>query len=120
MKVTARIAVVGAALAALLVTTVADAHPHRRYKKKRTWNPIAQCQSSVEGLASSTGILGLGTARAREAARYDWETKAANAYGPSYGNLSMARNVQWDCKKNALVLAKCVVVATPCEARISG
>ena len=122
MHISSRLAVAVAVttLGALFVSTIADAHPHRQYKKKRSWQPIAQCQGPIEGLASSTGILGMGTARAQEAARYDWETKASNAYGPSYGNLSMARNVRWDCKKNALVLAKCVIVADPCEARISG
>lgn len=84
------------------------------------WRSIGECYGTVEGLASSTGILGLGTARAREAARSDWETKVANKYGPTFANLDRARRVQWDCKKNALVLAKCVVIADPCASRISG
>ncbi len=119
MQMSARFAIAVAAAAAFLVTTLDSADAHRRHKS-RAWRTIEQCQGPIEGLASSTGILGLGTAKARDAARYDWETKAANAYGPSYGNLSLARDVRWDCKKNAILLAKCVVIAKPCEGRISG
>lgn len=112
MRVTTKFSV------ALAMTAVALAAANPADARK--WRSTGECYGTVEGLASSTGILGLGTARARDAARSDWETKVANQYGPAFANLDRARRVQWDCKKNALVLAKCVVVADPCASRISG
>ena len=90
----------------------ADARSH--------WNPIGKCYPPLEGAATGKGILGLGSERAREAARENWEAAAEDRYGRAFANLSRARNVQWDCAKGALITAKCVVTASPCAARISG
>ncbi len=86
----------------------------------RRWNPIGECKDAVEGAATSTGILGLGSAKARVAAQSNWEINVEDKYGPGYANFSAARDVQWDCKKGAVLLAKCVVVAKPCAARLRG
>ena len=86
----------------------------------RRWDPIGSCQPAVEGAATSTGILGLGSARARVAAQSNWEINVEDKYGPNFANFSNARRVQWDCKKGAILLAKCVVVAQPCGARLRG
>jgi hypothetical protein len=84
------------------------------------WNRSENCRAVLEGAATGKGILGLGSERAREAARDNWEAAAEDQYGRAYSNLDRARNVQWDCKKGAVVTAKCVVTARPCAARISG
>src|SRR3990172_1133141 len=112
MKALSKFACAFAAAAVVVAAGAGSAGAHRK------WRDYEQCNPPLEGIASSTGILGLGTARAREAAREDWESKATSLYGPKYGNLSVAQNVFCDCKKNALVLAKCVVTAKPCGARI--
>lgn len=87
---------------------------------RKSWNPTDYCYDPVEGLARETGILGMGTAKARIAARADWEAQASTKHGPAYASLDLARNVRWDCKKNAIILAKCVVIANPCSARLRG
>lgn len=84
------------------------------------WEPRAYCKDPVEGAATSQGILGLGSARAREAAKSNWEINVEDKYGPGFANFGYARSVQWDCKKGAILLAKCVVVARPCGARLRG
>ena len=86
----------------------------------RRWDPIGSCEPAVEGAATSTGILGLGSARARVAAQSNWEINVEEKYGPKFANLAYARHVQWDCKKGAILLAKCVVTAEPCGARLRG
>jgi hypothetical protein len=91
---------------------VADARSH--------WNRTGKCYPPLEGAATGKGILGLGSERAREAARDNWEASAEDRYGRAFANLSRARDVQWDCAKGALITAKCVVTASPCAARISG
>ena len=73
------------------------------------------CQPPMEADATGTGILGLGSAKARLSARQNFEAMAANKYGPQYAHFSRARGVKWDCKKGAILLAKCVVVARPCR-----
>jgi hypothetical protein len=84
------------------------------------WGTIDGCYDAVEGIGRGTGAFGRGTQRARYAARRDWERNASSRYGRAYGNLSRADDVQWDCKKNAVLLAKCVVIAKPCRARMRG
>lgn len=84
------------------------------------WGTIDGCREAVEGIGRGTGTFGRGTQRARYAARRDWERNAANRYGPAFGNMSRADDVTWDCKRNAVLLAKCVVVAKPCRARLRG
>lgn len=87
---------------------------------RRGWNRVGQCQPAVEGAATSQGILGLGSERARRAAQSNWEINVEDTYGPAYADFSYAKDVQWDCKKGAIILAKCVVVAKPCRARLRG
>lgn len=107
----------GAITAVALVMTAgatgASAHKSRYHKKTVSSSPV--CVGTIEGKASSTGILGLGTARAQEAAIDDWIVRANAVYGDRYSNYRKAQVVRWDCKKNALVLAKCVVTAKPCR-----
>lgn len=86
----------------------------------RRWNRTGKCYPPLEGAATGKGILGLGSERAREAARDNWEASAEDRYGRAFSNLSRAIDVQWDCKKGAIITAKCVVVARPCAARITG
>lgn len=84
------------------------------------WRRWDNCRAPLEGAATGKGILGLGSERAREAARDNWEASAEDRYGRAFANLDRAINVQWDCKKGAVVTAKCVVTARPCASRISG
>jgi hypothetical protein len=84
------------------------------------WRRWDNCKATLEGAATGKGILGLGSERARDAARDNWEAAAEDRYGRAFANLDRAINVRWDCKKGAVVTAKCVVIARPCAARISG
>jgi hypothetical protein len=74
-----------------------------------------QCRPALTGSATSTGMFGLGTQLAREAAIADFEQRASGAYGYRYGDFRRARWVRWNCKKNAILLAKCAVTARPCR-----
>lgn len=85
----------------------ADAH------KKKFVAPA--CKAPLRGSATGQGILGKGTAQAQAAARYDWEARSTRAYGDAYGNFDKARGKMWDCKKGAILKAKCVVTARPCK-----
>jgi hypothetical protein len=84
------------------------------------WRRSDNCKAPLEGAAIGKGILGLGSERAREAARDNWEAAAEDRYGRAFSNMDRAISVRWDCKKGAVVTAKCVVVARPCASRISG
>ena len=75
----------------------------------------SQCKGRIDGIATGQGIFGLGTARARQAAIADFEAKANTLFGASYGSFNRARNVKWDCNKLAIIRAKCVVTAEPCQ-----
>jgi hypothetical protein len=86
----------------------------------KKWRETDGCFPAVEGSATATGIFGQGSAKARVAARINWEKAAADTYGPEYASLGLARRVQWDCKRGAVLRAKCVVTAEPCGARIRG
>ena len=107
------------AVASVAALTIAAVMMARQADAQR-WNPIGKCQDAVEGAATSQGILGLGSARAREAAQSNWEINVEDKYGPEFADFRNARAVQWDCKKGAVLLAKCVVVAKPCGARLRG
>lgn len=107
-------------LSAVLAIAVGSMMPTVETADAQRWNSVGRCYDSVEGVGTGRGVLGLGTARARSAARADWQARAASLYGPAYARISMARSVQWDCKRNAVLLAKCVVIAKPCGARIRG
>lgn len=84
------------------------------------WNRRGECRPAMEGAATGKGVFGLGSARAREAAISNWEEAAESRYGRAFSNFDRAAGVRWDCAKNALITAKCVVIARPCAARISG
>lgn len=73
------------------------------------------CHGRVEGRATGQGLFGLGTANARSAAVSDWAEKVNSRWGIYYANFSNARGVRWDCKKGAILQAKCVVTALPCR-----
>ena len=74
-----------------------------------------QCKARLEGVATGQGVFGLGSARARAAAIADFEQKAASLYGASFGSFTRARGQTWDCSRLAILRAKCVVTAQPCQ-----
>jgi len=78
-------------------------------------NALPRCRAPVEGVATATGILGTGSAKARIEARENWRRTVRSLYGPRYSDFWNAQGKQWDCKKGAILLAKCVVVAKPCR-----
>lgn len=84
------------------------------------WNKRGVCKPAIEGIATGKGLFGEGSARAREAAIYNWEEAVENQYGRAFSNFDRASHVRWDCAKNAVITAKCVVIARPCTSRISG
>ena len=109
-------------------------HVHHRHHRRHCWHrphrphnnndgddyPApsssgSQCKGRIDGIATGQGIFGLGTARARQAAIADFEAKANTLFGASYGSFSRARGVKWDCNKLAIIRAKCVVTAQPCQ-----
>jgi methylmalonyl-CoA mutase cobalamin-binding subunit len=112
---TSRIFLMAAAAASVAVVAMSGHADARRH-----WDRVGKCREAVEGAATSKGILGLGSARARRAAQSNWEINVEDKYGPAFANFDYARDVQWDCKKGAIILAKCVVVAKPCAARLRG
>ena len=75
----------------------------------------AVCKAMLRGTATGQGLFGKGTAEARRLARYEWESRATILYGDAYGNFGKARRVSWDCKKGAILKARCTVVARPCR-----
>jgi hypothetical protein len=103
MRTISKLAAIVAAAAVAATLGVADAAAAPR------------CRAPIEGTATATGILGAGSAKARVEARYNWEATARNLYGPRYASFWSARDKQWDCKKGAILLAKCVIVAKPCR-----
>ena len=76
---------------------------------------LPRCRAPVEGSASATGILGAGSEKARVAAQENWKYTVRQLYGRRYADFYNAQGRQWDCKKGAILLAKCVVVARPCR-----
>ena len=102
MRKIRRFAAIAAATAVTALSgAVADAAP--------------RCRPAVSGDASSLGILGTGSAKARTEARRNWSHNAAYAYGPRYATFYRARGVTWDCKSGFILPATCVVTATPCR-----
>lgn len=73
------------------------------------------CKPMLRGSATGQGLFGKGTAEARRLARYNWESRASIAHGDAYGNFDKARGKSFDCKKGAILKAKCVVIARPCK-----
>lgn len=106
----AKFATLAAAAAIALTAGMADANAHKaKYRHSH-----GKCYPAMEARATGQGLFGKGTAEARNAARYEWESKATNRYGDAYGNFDKARGKIWDCKKGAILKAKCVVIARPC------
>jgi hypothetical protein len=106
-----------AIVAAAIATTagIADADAHKRKRSHSHAPAAAKCYPTLEGSATGQGLFGKGTAEARAAARVDWESKSTNKYGYEYGNFDKSQNARWDCKKGAILKAKCVVTARPCH-----
>lgn len=73
------------------------------------------CHGRMEGRATGQGLFGLGTANARSSAVSDWAERVNARWGIYYANFDNARGVRWDCKKGAILQAKCVVTAIPCR-----
>ena len=104
------------AVALIAGQSAASAHPHKHHRyhhHKR--HAAAVCKPRLEGRATGQGLFGTGTQAARAAAQTDWENKAAALHGQAYASLGRASLVRWDCKKNAILKAKCVVTARPCQ-----
>lgn len=116
MRTYLKFAALCAGILAVGATSISTADAHRKHR----WRSVGECYPAMEGAATSQGILGLGSARARVAAQETWEDEVARRYGEAFAHLGNARRVQWDCKKGAVILAKCVVTAEPCSARIRG
>ncbi|MEQ1715515.1 MAG: hypothetical protein ABL907_05960 [Hyphomicrobium sp.] len=102
------------AAAVTMVGFAGDADAHKRnYKHKHSSG--AYCHARMEGRATGQGLFGMGTANARSAAVSDWADKVNARWGINYANFANARGVRWDCKKGAILQAKCVVIASPCR-----
>lgn len=114
MRSSLKVAFVTVGLAAALSASAGPSESRDR------WNPYGRCHQVVEGVGTGNGVFGRGSRRARVAARQNWEDAVQNMYGREYASLSYAREVRWDCKQRALLLAKCVVTAKPCGARLRG
>lgn len=105
------LAIAAAVIALTAGVTDASAHKRKRHHEHAT----SKCYPVMEGRATGQGLFGKGTAEAKSAARFDWESKATDKYGFEYGNFDKAQNPHWDCKKGAILKAKCVVTARPCH-----
>jgi uncharacterized membrane protein len=112
-----KIAMAVAAAAIALTAGIADADAHKRkYKHGHKAKAVqAKCYPVMEGSATGQGIFGKGTAEARATARVNWESAATDKYGYQYGNFDKSQGARWDCKKTAILKAKCVVTARPCH-----
>lgn len=73
------------------------------------------CYSRMEGRGTGQGVFGVGSQNARAAAIADWQYRVADRWGQRYAYFSNARSVRFDCKKGAILQAKCVVTAMPCR-----
>jgi len=73
------------------------------------------CYNRMVGQGTGQGAFGVGTQNARAAAIADWQDRVADRWGPRYAYFSNARGVRIDCKKGAILKAKCVVTAMPCR-----
>lgn len=101
-------ALIATTVAATAFSAVAEA---RRYSPRH--DPY--CHTRMEGQATGQGLLGMGTANARSSAVSDWADKVNARWGIRYANFANARGVRWDCRKGAILQAKCVVTAMPCR-----
>ena len=94
------------ALLVLSLTGASDANARR---------PQVVCKPRIDAIGTGQGLFGEGTENARAAAITNFESKAASRFGYRYGTFANARGVRWDCKKNAILQAKCVITASPCR-----
>jgi hypothetical protein len=94
-------ALLAAAITLVSLTVSAEAAPY--------------CYSRMEGQGTGQGLFGVGSQNARAAAIADWEDRVADRWGRRYANFNKARSVRLDCKKGAILKAKCVVTAMPCR-----
>lgn len=77
-------------------------------------NKSPLCYPPIEGVASSQGILGKGSKKARAEVVVAWEQAATAKHGERYGNFKKAKTVKWDCR-SGVAEAKCIVTARPCR-----
>lgn len=80
--------------------------------------PVAEartCGVRTDGYATGLGLFGMGTANARSSAVSNWAEKVNARWGIYYANFNNARGVRWNCKKGAILQAKCAVSAIPCR-----
>ena len=75
----------------------------------------AVCRSRMAGEGTGLGIMGLGTAMARQNALANWSSKVSAKHGPRFATTAKARSVKYDCRQGAILQAKCVVTAIPCR-----
>lgn len=97
----AALAVVAAGIAAMAFAPAASAR--------------SSCGVRTDGYATGLGVFGMGTANARSAAVSNWAEKVNARWGIYYANFNNARGVRWNCKKGAILQAKCAVSAIPCS-----
>lgn len=74
----------------------------------------SSCRQRTDGFATGQGLFGLGTAYARSRAVQNWAEKVQARWGINYANFNNAVGVQWNCKPNAILQARCSVSARPC------
>lgn len=98
---TTALAALTAGLATIGFASVADAR--------------SNCGARAEGWGTGQGVFGMGTANARSAAVSNWAEKVNAHYGIYYANFNNARSVRWNCKKAAILQARCFVSAVPCR-----
>ncbi len=111
----AKVATLAAAAVLVVAAGVSTADAHKRKHSHSHSHSHTKCYPTMEGRATGQGLFGKGTAQARAAARVDWESQATNRYGYQYGNFDKSWGARWDCKKGAILKAKCVVTARPCH-----
>ncbi len=74
----------------------------------------SSCRQRTDGFATGQGLFGMGTAYARSRAVEQWAEKVQARWGINYANFNNAVGVQWNCKPNAILQARCSVSARPC------
>ncbi|MGL4396236.1 MAG: hypothetical protein ACRCS9_06840 [Hyphomicrobium sp.] len=107
-----RIATLGLVAVALVGGISAAGARSDRDRRPSSW-PL--CQERVTATATGQGVFGAGTRNARAAAIANFERQAETRYGSRYAAFGNARAVSWDCKKGAILMAKCVLTARPCR-----
>ena len=97
---------IAAALAAIgMITIVATSSP----------SDAATCRSRMDGQGTGQGVGGVGTEVAKSRAAADWSAKVQAKHGSAFATFGKAQGVRYDCRKGAVLEAKCVVAAKPCK-----